>query len=239
MEFDFSNVHCIVYDVDRQFECTFEEVKKLPTPKDFFNFILFFFRDDDGYFSKPYIQECMQSWRHKFSKSRLIYIPVWEAQELSLWSKKTIKRRNYPTDSLRVLFASQLKNCFYLDTDVYLAENLNLPLDKKCFVLDHCSGTMLWNKKPNNKLLLKWFQCYEDIASQIPEASQDVIEEINKKDRFIEKYGDISLPLVFGWLKYWNSKDEPSQRPNLRFLPVTIRSSILTDSLTMVSLSIV
>lgn len=190
----FDDIQCVVVEKDSTQYLSFSEVMKLPTPKDYFNFLLFFFPNDNGYYEKPYIKECISSWKRVFPKSRLINVPIFEAQGLSKWSMITYHRKNFPTDSLRVLLASHLNNCFYVDTDVFLTNRLELPLKKDCFVLQGCSGTMLWNRNKGNKKLLKWFEKYEEVADFILKNSENRIE----MDRLIDDYGDIRMYQKYG-----------------------------------------
>lgn len=191
---NFDDIQCIVIDGDDTTKyLSFTEVKNLPTPKDFYNILLFFFPNDDEYYNKPYIKECVFSWKKVFPKSRFINIPVYEALGMSKWSMLTYRRRNFPTDSLRVLFSAHLDNCLYLDTDVYLTQRFNMP-KKDCFVLNDCSGTMLFNKKKNNKKFLKWFEKYEEVADYIVKNSEDRTTQ----DLLIDKYGDLAMYHKFG-----------------------------------------
>lgn len=192
--YNFDDIQCIVVDGDDSTKyLSFTEVRNLPTPKDFYNILLFFFPNDDDYYNKPYIKECIFSWKKIFPKSRFINVPIYEAQGMSKWSQLTYGRRNFPTDSLRILFAAYLNNCLYLDTDVYLTERFKLPTDK-CFVLNECSGTMLFNRKKNNKKLLKWFNKYEETADYILKNSTD----ISTQDKLIDDHGDIAMYKKFG-----------------------------------------
>lgn len=189
----FDDIQCVIVEKSSPQYLSFSEVIKLPTPNDYFNFLLFFFPSDNGYYEKPYIKECISSWKRVFPKSRLINVPIFEAQGLSKWSMVTYRRRNFPTDSLRILFAAHLKNCLYLDTDVYLTHRFEMP-KQDCFVLNDCSGTMLFNRKKNNKKLLKWFDKYEETADYILKNSEDRVTQ----DHLIDEHGDLAMYHKFG-----------------------------------------
>ena len=190
----FRDIQCIVNENGKNRYLSFDEIIKLSTPKNFYNIILFYFPNDDEYYNKAYIKECLFSWKKVFPNSRFINIPIFEAQGLSKWSMLTYRRRNFPTDSLRILFAAHLKNCIYLDTDVYLTHRFEMPKRKDCFVLNDCSGTMLFNKKKNNKKLLKWFEKYEETADYILKNSNDRATQ----DHLIDEHGDLSMYNKFG-----------------------------------------
>lgn len=180
---------CTLFDGKEYSFPLFGEVMEMTTKTEngepIYNIVLFSFPDDNNYYEKPYIRECMSSWKKYLKNYRMIFIPVKVALPLSNWSRQTYHRKNYPTDSLRVLFVSHLDNGMYLDTDVYISSNAKIPFEKDCFVLDSCSGTMLWNKEKNNEKLLKWFDWYEHV-------------NVENDDRIIEKYGDVQAYCNYG-----------------------------------------
>ena len=171
----FNGIVRVVNDIEQTMP--FVSVLNLPSTflgEPFFNFILFEFEGDRerDYYNKPYIKECMESWKKRFPLSRFIYIKVEDCLDISNWTKYTYRRRNYPTDSLRIYFTSLLDNCFYVDTDVFISEKAEIPTEKESFVYCHCSGTMTWNKKRNNRKFGEWFDWYEDVTKRKLEDSK-------------------------------------------------------------------
>ena len=158
-------------DIEKAVEMPFSEVLKLPSfkgegrgRKPIYNFICFAFgfgEKDYKYYNKVFIKECMESWKRKFPLSRYIFINVEDCLELSLWTEISFSLISYPTDSLRLYFVSLLDNCFYLDADVYLSEDVKLPTKENDFVIKY-SGNCTWNKKRNNKNIQELFEYYEN-----------------------------------------------------------------------------
>ena len=141
---------------------------------DFF-FICFYYDSSEfeAYYKKPYVVDCMKSWTDKMN-SKILFIQINQ------------NRKNYPTDSLRLLYCAMLKNCAYLDTDVYMNVPLNLSGFPKTFIVDSCSGTATYSvgeKEP----LKKWFNWYETEALKISKKREPIgdIEAYNKT-RFVE-----------------------------------------------------
>ena len=162
-------------DIEEDME--WEEVRHLPTKigsRNFYNIICFTFDNDNGYYEKDYVKRCMESWKIRFPFSRFIFINVDEVKKYSKWSLVTYQRKNFPTDSLRLLFTSQLNNALYIDTDVFIRADADLPLDLPDFVYENCSGTMLWNKFANNKRMMLWFVWYEKVAKDIAEGRANI-----------------------------------------------------------------
>lgn len=186
------DIKCIVTD-ELTREMSFFDVMQLPTPKDGYNIILFTFPDDGEYYSKPYINECISSWRRKLVWTRLIFIPVFESKKISKWTEVTYHRKNFPTDSLRIAYTALLDRCLYIDTDVFFSTDFNVPFEKDCFVVSSCSGTFLWNKKRNNKKLLRWFNIYERVAVEI-----EKIKDRCERDNAISDHGDLNMYLIYG-----------------------------------------
>lgn len=137
-------------------------VKDFVDSNDFF-FICFYYDIEDlnAYYQKSYIRECMQSWLNKMPGSKILYINVNPI--VSLWTDWTLGRKNYPTDSLRLMYCALLKRCAYLDTDVYLNIPLNLAGLPKTFIVDCCSGTATYSVG-DKEGLKKWFLWYEEMA---------------------------------------------------------------------------
>lgn len=186
------DISCVVTDETTR-KMSFFDVMQLPTPEVCYNIILFVFPDDNDYYNKPYINECISSWRRRLVWTRLIFIPVFESKKLSKWTEVTYHRKNFPTDSLRILFTALLDRCLYIDTDVFFSSRLKVPFDKDCFVVSSCSGTFLWNKKRNNKKLLRWFNIYEKTAMEIAQ-----IKDRCERDNAISEHGDLNMYLLHG-----------------------------------------
>lgn len=185
-------------------EMEWEDCKNLPSTlcgKPFYNIICFTFDSDKEthYYEKDYVKKCMASWKKVFPFSRLIYINVEKAAFISKWTMKTLKRKNFPTDSLRLYFVGQLDNAFYIDTDVYLSEYCPLPLNKECFVVSDCSGTLLYNKKKNNKNLLSWFRWYEKTAETLRD---DDDADKNCDCEVWRTYGKYLVPSIYSEMPY-------------------------------------
>lgn len=140
--------------------------------KDFINdevFIAFYYdlNDLNIYYQTPYVQMCMNSWRKVYPSMKLLYIQVNYMASVYTQQALAFGKRNYPTDSLRVLFCSLFKKAIYLDTDVYLTRPIQVRQSDdwpKVMVINQCSGTCLYSNNVNSHALKRWFEWYESKA---------------------------------------------------------------------------
>lgn len=161
-------------------------IKDFIDSDDFF-FICFYYdtSEFETYYKKPYIVDCMKSWTDKMD-GKVLYIQV--NTHVSVWTDIMISqnRKNYPTDSLRLLYCAMLKRCVYLDTDVYMNVPLNLSGFPKTFIVDNCSGTVTYSVGGKDPLK-KWFNWYETEALKISKKMQPIGDvEAYGKTRFVE-----------------------------------------------------
>lgn len=156
--------------------------------------ILFEYERDYRYYEKLYVNECLHSWTKAFPGLCFVSIMLTpEVLALTEWSKLDwAGNKKYPTDSLRIYFCNCFSNCFYCDTDVFLAENFKIRDDLDCFVIDTCSGTFLYNREKNNKCLQDFLDFYNEEAKRM--LREEYIDE-NTKDYpwFRVDHGDVRM----------------------------------------------
>lgn len=132
-------------------------------------FIAFYYKEEEIYtfYKKPYIKMCMDSWKKVYPDSIILYIKV--EKDISEWTNMSIYygKKNYPTDSLRLLYASLFKKCFYLDVDVFLSKPIPIRETNdwpQVMVVNYCSGTCLYSANRNSFALVEWYNWYENEA---------------------------------------------------------------------------
>lgn len=159
----------------------YNRIEDIPEFEDGVSIILFYYPQTPDYYYKPYIDECIKTWKRNINKP-IRFIMVYidnEVMNLSKWSQHCNGNRKYITDSLRVYFVNKFDRCLYLDTDVVITSSFDINKameENDNFVINHCTGTCLWNKHKNSEVLNKFFEFYE--------------KELSTKEPF-HSFGDI------------------------------------------------
>lgn len=132
-------------------------------------FIAFYYdeKELETYYQLPYVRMCMDSWKKYYPESKILFIQM--VPYLSEFSDATYYygKRNYPTDSQRVLYCSILRKAIYLDVDVFLPEKIkeieedNFP---RACVINNCSGTGLYSNNYDLRALHDLYNWYESTA---------------------------------------------------------------------------
>jgi hypothetical protein len=176
---------------------TYDNIKDLP-PFDGVSIIQFQFLDQPDYYKRRYIKLCQNSWRVALPDSRIVMFAITDDLiNMFKWCKIANSKKFIP-DVLRWYIINQFDKALYLDTDVFLAPDFKLYIDKDLYVINNAAGSGIYNKKKGNYSINLMVDFYKELADKIEREGLDFhyFGDVEVLEMFKNKYGKNQIPSI-------------------------------------------